>query len=101
MAKLTYNNMKITKTDYTSFKLNYGYHFCVFYKKDVDPRFMSKSPDELAVELKNLMSVCRDNLQHAQELQKQYHDRRNIKPKSYAPSDKIWLYNKYIKTKQN
>ena len=46
------------------------------------------------------MSVCRKNLQHAQKLQKRYHD-KHAKPKSYAPGDKVWLNSKYIKTKRN
>ncbi len=46
------------------------------------------------------MAVCRENFQHVQELQKRYHD-KHTKPRSYAPGDKVWLNNKYIKTKRN
>ena len=46
------------------------------------------------------MTVCRENLHHAQELQKRAHD-KGVKPRSYAPGDKVWLNSKYIKTKQN
>ena len=46
------------------------------------------------------MTICRENFYHTQELQKQAHD-KSVKPKNYAPSDKIWLNSKYIKTKQN
>ena len=46
------------------------------------------------------MIVCQENLHHAQELQKRAHD-KGIKAKNYAPSDKIGLNSKYIKTKQN
>ena len=46
------------------------------------------------------MFVCQENLYHAQELQKRAHD-KGVKPKSYAPGDKIQLNNKYIKTKRN
>ena len=46
------------------------------------------------------MTVCQKNPYHAQELQKQAHD-KSIKPKSYALSDQVWLNNKYIKTKWN
>ena len=53
------------------------------YKKNVKPCFKSKK-----------------NLHYAQKLQKQAYN-KGVKPKSYAPSDKIWLNNKYIKTKQN
>ena len=46
------------------------------------------------------MIVCRENLHHAQELQKRAHN-KGVKPRSYAPGDKVWLNSKYIKTKQN
>ena len=46
------------------------------------------------------MTVCRENLHHAQELQKRAHD-KGVKPKSYAPGNKVWLNSKYLKTKQN
>ena len=46
------------------------------------------------------MTVCWKNLYHAQGLQKQAHD-KGVKPKSYAPGDKVWLNSKYIKTKWN
>ena len=46
------------------------------------------------------MTVCQQNLHHAQELQKQGH-KKEVKPQSYAPGEKIWLSSKYLKTKQN
>ena len=46
------------------------------------------------------MTVCQENLHHAQKLQKRAHN-KGVKPKTYAPSDKVWLNNKYIKIKQN
>ena len=100
MAEFAYNNAKNTSTGYTPFELNCGFHPRVSYKEDVDPRSRSKTADQLATELQTLMSVCRENLQHAQELQKRYHD-KYAKLKSYAPGDKVWLNSKYIKTKWN
>ena len=84
----------------TPFELNCGYHPRMLYKDNVDPRSKSKSADELVAELRELMIVCRKNLHHAQELQKRAYD-KGVKPRSYAPGDKIWLNSKYIKTKQN
>ena len=46
------------------------------------------------------MIVCQKNLYHVKKLQKQAHN-KNVKFKSYAPGNKIWLNSKYIKTKQN
>ena len=46
------------------------------------------------------MTVYQQNLYHAQKLQKQAHD-NGIQLQSYAPSDKICLSSKHLKTKQN
>ena len=100
MAEFAYNNAKNASTGHTPFELNCGYHPRVSYEEDIDPRSKSKSADELSAELRELMTVCRENLHHAQELQKRAHD-KGVKPKSYAPGDKIWLNSKYLKTKQN
>ena len=69
-------------------------------KKNIDLWSKLKSADELLSELRELMTVCRENLQHAQDLQKRAYD-KSTKLKSYAPCDKVWLNSKYIKTKQN
>ena len=98
MTEFTYNNAKNISTGYTPLKLNCGLHPRVSYKEDVDPRSSSKTADQLATELQIFMSMCRENLQHAQELLKGYHD-KHANPKSYAPGVKVWLNSKYIKTK--
>ena len=100
MAEFAYNNAKNTSTGHTPFELNCGYHPWMSYEEEVDPCFMSKLADKLSAELRELMIVCRENLHHAQELQKRAHD-KGVKPRSYAPSDKVWLNSKYIKTKRN
>ena len=100
MAEFAYNNAKHASTGYTPFELNCRYHPRVSYKEDVDPRSRSKAADELTEELRTLMAACRENLQHAQELQKRAHD-KGTKPRSYAPGEKVWLNSKYIKTKRN
>ena len=100
MPGFVYNNTKNASIGYTRFELNYGYHFRMSYKEDIDSRSKSKSADKLLAELQELMTVWRKNLYHAQELQKQAHD-KDVKPRSYVPNDKIWLNSKYIKTKQN
>ena len=100
MAEFAYNNTENTSIGYTPFELNCGYHPRVSYKEDVDPCFKSKVADELTEKLRNLITAYRKNLQHAQELQKQAHN-KGTKPRSYASSKKIWFNSKYIKTKYN
>ena len=100
MAEFAYNNAKHASTRYMSFELNCGYHPCVSYEEDVEPRSRSKAANELTKKLRNLMAACRENLQHTQELQKRAHD-KGTKHKSYASGKKVWLNSKYIKTKRN
>ena len=70
MTKFAYNNAKNASTNYTSFKLNCGYHPRVFYKEEeiFNPRSKSKTTEELSSKLQKLMFVCQRNLYHAQEL---------------------------------
>ena len=100
MAEFAYNNAKNAKTSQTSFELNYGYHPQMSYEKDVDPQSQSRSADKLSAELRKLIIVCRKNLHHAQKLQKRAYN-KGVKPRSYAPSEKVRLNSKYIKTKHN
>ena len=100
MAEFAYNNIKHASIGYTSFELNCGYHLRVSYQEDVDPRSRSKSADELTEKLRNLMVTYKEILQHAQEMQKQAHN-KGTKSKGYDPGKKICLNSKYIKTKRN
>ena len=100
LAEFAYNNAKNASSDHTLFELNCGYLPQKSYKEDVDSRSKSKSADKLSTELRELMIFCKENLLHAQELQKRAHD-KGVKTRSYAPGDKVWLNSKYIKTKRN
>ena len=100
MAEFAYNNAKNASTGHTPFELNCGYHLWMLYKKEVNLCSKSKLADKQSAELRKLMFVCRENLYHAQELQKQAHN-KGVKSRSYALGDKVLLNNKYIKTKHN
>ena len=100
MAEFAYNNAKNANIGHTPFKLNCGYYPCISFKENTDCRPRLKIANKLLAELRELMTVCQENLHPAQELQKQPHD-KGVKPRSYAPDNKIWLNSKYIKTKQN
>lgn len=62
MVKFVYNNAKNAITGYISFKLNFGYHPRVFYKKNVDLRSKSKSVDGLLNKLKEIINMYWENL---------------------------------------
>ncbi len=64
MVELAYNNAKNASTGHTPFELNYGYHPRVFFEKDIDPCLRSRSANELAEELRELMEVYYQNLLH-------------------------------------
>ena len=100
ITEFAYNNAKNTGTGYTSFELKCGYHPRVSYKEDLDPCSKSRTAEELSSELRELITVCQQNLHHAQELQKRAHN-KDVKPRSYAPGDKVWLSSKHLKTKRN
>ena len=88
MAEFVYNNAKNASTGHTLFKLNCGYHPHVSYEEDFDPHSKLRTAKELSSELQELITICQQNLHHAQELQKQVHDKA-VKPQSYAPSNKV------------
>ena len=100
MAEFAYNNAKNTNMRYMPFKLNCGYYLYISYKDDIDPYSEFKVANKLTKKLRNLMVIYRKNLQHAQKLQKQAHNKRT-KLRSYGTGKKIWLNNKYIKIKCN
>lgn len=100
MAEFTYNNTKNASSSHTLFELNCNYYFCMFYKEDINSWFKSKLANELFLELWELMTSCYKNLQYVQDLEKQAHD-KNIKSRSYALGNQIWLNAMYIKIKQN
>ena len=100
IADFVYNNSKNASTGHTPFELNCGYHLWMSYEEEVNPRSQSKSVDELSEELRKLIVICRENLHHAQELQKRAHH-KGVKPWRYAPGKRVWLNSKFIKTKRN
>ncbi len=65
MAEFAYNNAKNASTGHTPFELNCGYHPRVSFEEDVDSHSRSRSANELAKELKELMEVWCQNLLHA------------------------------------
>lgn len=46
------------------------------------------------------MNICCENVWQTQKLYKKWQN-KYVKLKSYAPEEKVWLNNKYIKIKQN
>ena len=100
MVEFAYNNSKNASTGHTPFELNCSYHSRILYEKEVNLRSQSKSADELAKKLRELMIVCCENLYYAQELPKQAYNKW-VKPQNYAPGKKVWLNSKFIRIKRN
>ena len=57
MAEFAYNNAKNASTSHTPFELNCAYHPRVSYEENIDPRSKSKSADDLANDLRELIIV--------------------------------------------
>ena len=100
MAEFAYNNAKNVSTGYTLFELNCGYYPRVSYEEDLNSRLKARTAESLSSEHQKLMTMCQQNLHHAQELQKQAYN-KGVKPRSYAPGNKVWLSSKHLKTKRN
>ena len=100
MAEFTYNKSKNANMGHTLFEINCGYHPWVSFEDKCNVCFKSSLANRLAVELRELINVCRQNLLHTKDLQKQAYN-KGVKPCSYAPVEKVWLNSKYIKMKRN
>ena len=81
MAEFAYNNAKNASSGHTPFELNYDYHPQIMYKDNVDSCFKSKLAKNPFAELRELMIASRENLYHAQELQKRAYV-KGVKPRS-------------------
>ena len=67
----------------------------MLYKKKVDLCLKLKSVDKLSAKLRRRIIICQENIYHSQKLQKQA-QYKSVKPRTYVPSNKVWLNSKYI-----
>ena len=58
MVKFTYINTINTNISHISFKLNYKYHFYIFYNKYFDPYSKLKIVKKLFFKLQELITIC-------------------------------------------
>lgn len=68
MADFVYNNTKNINISHTHFKFNYKYDFYIFYKKNNNFYFNSKSINELLGQLKNILDVYQNNIYYIHKL---------------------------------
>ena len=57
MSEFAYNNTKNASTGHTPFEFNYGYHLCVSYEENLDPRSKLRIAKKLSSKLRKLMTV--------------------------------------------
>ena len=93
IVEFVYNNIKNASSSHTPFKLNCGYYLCIVFEEDIYSCCQLKTVKKLFSKVRELMTVCRKNLYHAQKLQKQAHN-KGVKLRSYASNDKVWLNGK-------
>ena len=100
MAEFAYNNAINASTGMSPFMAMQGYSPRMSFEEHADPKAKSKSGQEHAKDLEELMKVLKDNLKNAQEQQAKYHDKRHVF-KQYKLGDYVWLNGKNIRTKRN
>ena len=93
MAKFIYNNDRNTSTGNILFELNYSYYWVTFFKENTNLCSHLKLANKLTAKLEELITVCQQNVYHAQKLQKQTYNKSN-KPKNYIFYNKVWLNSK-------
>lgn len=100
MAKFAYNIIKNVSIYHILFKLKYDEYLHISFKDKIDPCLNFYLANELVKELRNLRSICQQNLFYTQQFQKQVYD-ITIKFYNYILGEKIRFNNIYISTKQN
>lgn len=100
MVEFVYNNTKNINIDHIPLELSYSYYPYAFFEDKTNLYPKSRSANELAKELRNLISIYQQNLICTQKLQKQA-PKQDVKPCSYASGKKVWFNSKYIRIKQN
>ena len=68
MTEFTNNNVKNASIGRIPFELNCGYYSYISFKDDANPHSRSYLAEDLAKELRNLISNCGQNLFYVQEL---------------------------------
>ena len=64
MAEFAFYNAKNANISYTLFELNCRYHPCIFYENALDLCLKSRTIEELSPELRELRSICQQNLHY-------------------------------------
>lgn len=98
MAEFVYNNAKNVNIGYLPFELNCNYYPSIFFEDEINPYSKQQSINKPVKEMQELISICQQNLFHAQKLPNRAYD-KSVKPCSCAPDKKVWLNSKYNKTK--
>lgn len=88
MAKFAYNNLKNASMGHTPFEHDCRYYPRVFFEDEYNTYSRSFSADRLAMELRKLITIYRQNLLYTQDIQKQTYD-KGVKLCSYTPSKKV------------
>lgn len=65
ITKFMYNNVKNISTGHTLFKLNYNYHYYIFFEDNTDLCLMSYLSNKLTKKLRDLISTSQQNLLYA------------------------------------
>lgn len=88
MADFAYNNSWQASTMMSPFEALLGYHPRMSYQDNCDPRSKSRTADENAAALRDLIKELKVNLAESQELQTLYHN-KHVKEGSYRLGESV------------
>jgi hypothetical protein len=97
-AEFVYNNTQNASTQLSPFFANQGYHPRYLVPVTAPTESINPTAEALVEQFRQLHKVLRDNLQHAQQLYKEYHDRHAKTPPQFKIGDQVWLNRRNIRT---
>jgi hypothetical protein len=87
-----------TSTPLTPFFANQGYHPRYLVPVSAPAESINPTAETLIEQFRQLHKVLRDNLQHAQQQYKEYHDRHAKPAPPFKVGDQVWLNRRNIRT---
>ena len=96
LAEFAFNNLENASTKQTPFFANYGFH------PSFDPQITERSTvpaaADLAIRLDQIHAELHAELEHAQQLQAQYYNKKHLPAPELQPDQLVWLLRRNIKT---
>ncbi|THH03524.1 hypothetical protein EW146_g10426, partial [Bondarzewia mesenterica] len=96
LGEFAFNNLVNTSTNKTAFEANFG--FIPEFKPRITERHTVPAAADLASRLDTIHTELRAELQHAQDLQATYHNKKSLPDPDFLPGQMVWLLRCNIST---